>query len=224
MKYLLFQVYGILQAWGLPLPGVVRKTDDHPTKAAILGLTAACLGIRPDQEEELRALNESIKFACRVDAEGSMLEDFHTVSREGVDTICSQRYYLCDAVFTVCLWEDSPFHLEQISKALRKPMFMPFLGRKACSHDLPFAPSIVEEPSLLEAFNSYSPAYTFLSTILSTGKVPLYWEGDDDSVVVEREIRRNDVLVSRKRWKYRSRLEKQGFIQMPKEESCISVN
>lgn len=83
MNYLLFQLYGHLQAWGSPAPGTIRQTEDHPTKSGVLGLLGACLGITSDQEKELFELQDSVGFACREDIPGEVLNDYNTIWPDG---------------------------------------------------------------------------------------------------------------------------------------------
>lgn len=79
MKYLSFQLFGLLQSWGNPLPGgYYRPSEDHPTKSGVVsGLIGACLGLKygSPQLETLQSLN----FACREDVPGTTHWDFHTV-------------------------------------------------------------------------------------------------------------------------------------------------
>jgi len=79
--YLLFRLYGPLAAWGDTAVGEYRPTYSHPSKSAILGLVAAALGIRRDEEEQQLALANGYGFAVRVEAAGHLLSDFHSYSR-----------------------------------------------------------------------------------------------------------------------------------------------
>ena len=51
MEYLLFRLYGPLASWGEIAVGESRHTAAYPGKAALIGLLAAALGIRRDEEE-----------------------------------------------------------------------------------------------------------------------------------------------------------------------------
>ncbi len=187
-RYLTFQLYGMLAAYGLVAVGEVRLTAGHPTRSAVFGLLAACLGIRRDEEERLRALSDGYGLAVRVDAPGVPLLDYHTIQtppekskrvyRTRADelggllgrdeepyTILSRRGYLCDAHFTACLRalsDTPPFTLEEFATALHKPVFAPYLGRKCCPPSLPFAPRIGAYDSAAEALDAYPLDGTFL--------------------------------------------------------------
>jgi len=209
MKYLLFLLYAPFSSWGSPLPGTIRRTDDHPTKSGIMGLLASSLGIVQEMEPEYTHLSASLGFACREDHPGVEMRDFHTV-RVGENPIISERYYLCDAAFTICLWQkgDQP-SLEKIANALNNPEFMPFLGRKCCIAGLPPIPNIVEAENLFEAFNLFDAlSQEELSEILGidiTKPRRVFWEGDDASFKIERELKRSDQPIGI--CKYSSRIE-----------------
>ena len=87
--YLIFQLYGPLASWGDIAVGETRPSALTPTRSAVLGLTAAALGIqRPDtvsdpgQRAELEAKHAALEsgygLALRVEALGSPLIDYHT--------------------------------------------------------------------------------------------------------------------------------------------------
>jgi CRISPR system Cascade subunit CasD len=87
--YLIFQLYGPLASWGDIAVGETRLSALTPTRSAILGLTAAALGIqRPDtvldpgQRAELEAKHSALEggygLALKAEALGSPLIDYHT--------------------------------------------------------------------------------------------------------------------------------------------------
>lgn len=180
-RYLTFQLHGMLSAFGLVAVGEVRSSAPYPSRSAILGLMAGCLGIRRGEEERLAALTGGYGVAVRVDAPGTPLLDYHTIQTPpekskrvyqtradelggllGQDeepyTILSRRGYLCGAHFTVGLWAttDTPPHpLETLAEALRRPVFAPYLGRKCCPPSLPFAPHIGEFVDVENALAAY---------------------------------------------------------------------
>lgn len=55
-QYLVFQLHGPMASWGVDAPGEVRHSHELPSRSALLGLLAAALGIRRDEEERLSAL------------------------------------------------------------------------------------------------------------------------------------------------------------------------
>ncbi len=148
--YLILRLSGPLQAWGQPTFEGTRPSASFPTRSGLLGLTGACLGIRRNDKTALQHLADSIRFAVRCDINAvdgheipvTKLTDYHTVqnAREDYrglkshDTIQTWREYLCDAQFTVAVWctENSFYTLQQLTDAVQKPYFTPYLGRRSC--------------------------------------------------------------------------------------------
>lgn len=77
-QYLTFQLYGPLAAWGEIAVGQMRHTANYPSKSALLGLLAAALGIKRDQELEQNNLACSFRFYIKSISTGWLLQDFHT--------------------------------------------------------------------------------------------------------------------------------------------------
>lgn len=119
--FLVFQLYGPMAAWGDIAVGEYHPSFAYPSKSAIIGLLAAALGIRRDEDECQKALADACSFAVRVDAMGTLLRDYHTaqvpsekkgiarytryseLAVEGLNTILSSRDYRCDAAYTVAI-------------------------------------------------------------------------------------------------------------------------
>lgn len=197
-----------MSAWGKPLQGNIRKTEDHPTKSGITGFIATCLGITREMEKEYTSLS-NIGYACREDLPGSLLKDFHTV--QVGPGIVSERYYLVNAVFTICLWQNKkgPYSLNLIREALIKPVYAPFLGRKCCPLNLPPTPVIVTARDLSKAFDKYTHS-EFLKNSLSEQEYNrIFWEGDDQSIPAERTTSCSDQPNGIR--KYSTRIEYMGW-------------
>ena len=126
-EFLIFRLYGSMASWGDIAVGEFRPTFDHPSKSAVIGLIAAAMGIRRDEEERQRELADGYLMAIRIDGPGILLRDYHTaqvppagkgkmkyhfptrkdelaVPKDELNTILSSRDYRCDAVYTICLW------------------------------------------------------------------------------------------------------------------------
>ncbi|MCC6416633.1 MAG: type I-E CRISPR-associated protein Cas5/CasD [Gemmataceae bacterium] len=165
MTTLLLRLCGPMQAWGTQSRFKIRDTGREPSKSGVVGLLCAALGWPRDRD--VTALS-SLTMGVRVDREGTMLRDYHTVGgshlkgeRYGVvtaegslgGTVVSQRYYLADADFLVGLEGDAAL-LHEAEEALANPVWPIFLGRKAfvpglpvrLPDDLPRGPGIREEP------------------------------------------------------------------------------
>ena len=241
-EYLIFRLYGPLAAWGDIAVGEYRPSFSHPSKSAIIGLLAAALGIRRDEEERHKCLTESCSFAVRVDAMGILLRDYHTTqvpsTRKGVthytrrselavddlNTILSSRDYRCDAAYTVAISVigGMPHTVQELAAALQKPAFTLYLGRKSCPLALPLQPRIVNAATLREAIETA----TFddeLSDIMVAGPAAVFWENDGESGLDRHQvITRRDVPISRKRWQFGERCENCGTMQKG-DTSCTSA-
>lgn len=227
--YLIFRLYGPLAAWGDIAVGEYRPSFAHPSKSAIVGLLAAALGIRRDDEERQNALVEGCSFAVRVDAMGTMLRDYHTVqvppakkgvmhytrhselSVEDLYTIPpSSRDYRCDAAYTVAIEvrEGPRYTLPQLADALTKPVFTLYLGRKSCPLALPLQPKIITGDSLKEALAGFILPARELSGIINDSPALLYWEdGQESGFTHEQVIIRRNAPLSRIRWQFGERRE-----------------
>lgn len=212
MKYLIFLLYAPFSSWGVALPGLVRETDDHPTKSGVVGFLCACLGITREMEKEFVDFASSIGFACREDNPGERMRDFHT-TRAIKNNVVSERFYLTDAVFSVCIWKknDSSHNLEEIADALHKPKFTPFLGRKCCIAGMPPSPLIISAENLSEAFEQYALP-ELLKPVIKDNKEPrrVFWEDSDNSFQAVKERKRFDEPVGIRR--YINRTEYAGVI------------
>ena len=152
MATLLLRLAAPLQSWGADSKFETRKTNREPTKSGVLGLVAAALGLRRDDEEGLARLVR-LRFGVRVDREGDLLVDFHTAHRvdgKKETSWVTYRHYLCDAVFLAGLESDDRAWLGEIEAALRHPVYPPFLGRRSCPPTQPFCLGI-REVGLMEA-------------------------------------------------------------------------
>jgi CRISPR system Cascade subunit CasD len=240
--YLLFRLYGPLAAWGDIAVGEYRPSFAHPGKSAIIGLLAAALGIRRDEEERQKSLAESCPFAVRVDSMGVLLRDYHTtqvpsakkgvvhytrrseLATDNLNTILSSRDYRCDAAYTVAITvaDRSPYTVQQLASALLKPVFTLYLGRKSCPLSLPLQPQVISAETLRDALESVPPTDE-LSGIVLKGDAMVFWE-DDTTSGFERQqvITRRDEPRSRKRWQFSERQENCGILRKG-EEPCTSA-
>lgn len=139
---LLLRLAGPLQSWGLTGQFGRRDTHTQPTKSGVVGMIAACLG--RDRGAEIGDLT-NLRMGVRVDQPGTLLEDFHTISRTDGSTLptasgakksdltaVTRRWYLADAVFLVTLEGDRQM-LTSIADAIDHPVYSPTLGRRSCA-------------------------------------------------------------------------------------------
>lgn len=184
-RYLILRLDGPMQAWGTHTYEDFRPSNLYPTRSGLLGLLAACLGIERADHAGQAALAASVDFSVRVDtavarpAKKEMarkahikIDDYHTVvearrvsraPKKG-ETIQSWREYLYDAAFTVAVGTkpDAPIALNAISAALRRPLYTPSLGRRACPPTRPVFDGEVEAVDGVAALKTTSGSGTLI--------------------------------------------------------------
>lgn len=190
MDYLLFRLYGPLASWGEIAVGESRHTAVYPSKSALVGLMAAALGIRRDEEQRQKEMAEGYHFAVKVLSTGQLLRDYHTVQvpdstkkikfkfrtrRDEVvigkshpghfGTILSSREYRCDALTLVAVkpLESAPYVLSDLADHLREPKYHLYLGRKSCPLAAPLNPCVKTGNSFGQVLDGYSFGALYLS-------------------------------------------------------------
>ncbi|MFF4128328.1 type I-E CRISPR-associated protein Cas5/CasD [Microbispora rosea] len=162
---LLLRLAGPLQSWGDQSAFNRRETRPQPTKSGVIGLLAAATG-HPRHEPLGDLLN--LSMGVRVDQEGTLLRDYHTVSdyqgrplpqagvsAKGVQkptsptkyTHITQRFYLQDAVFVAAVAGPKPL-MESLAEAVTHPAFPLALGRRSCVPSQPILLGLTSEPIL----------------------------------------------------------------------------
>ncbi|MCG9722928.1 type I-E CRISPR-associated protein Cas5/CasD [Shewanella sp. Isolate7] len=235
MDYLVFRLYGAMASWGEAAVGGDRPTATYPSRSAIIGLLAAALGIKREDNVRMGQLISCVRLAVKQTSAGVLNRDFHTaqvpsfnkkvvhntrkdeLSGEGhkLNTILSKRDYRCDGLWTVAirLTEQAEFDLVQLSTALQKPKFTLYLGRKSCPLSAPVSARQIFCESLQQALDTEFPP------LLSEGKDPFwlrlpkqvtyYWQGNKDDIhgghVETHQVW--DQPTDRLRWQFTSREE-----------------
>ncbi len=149
MKTVLLRLEGPLQAWGTRSRFGRRDTESEPSKSGVLGLVGAALGMARDDKATLAALAEA-RFGVRVDREGILLTDYHTIGSgkfRGRDdyfvydvnghAVMTERDYLQSASFLAGLAFDDDALASRVHSALEQPVWPLVLGRRSCSPSLP---------------------------------------------------------------------------------------
>ncbi|AXQ78446.1 type I-E CRISPR-associated protein Cas5/CasD [Streptococcus chenjunshii] len=151
MKTILLKLAGPLQSWGTSSHFETRHTDFYPSKSAVIGLIAASLGYRRDEDEKLQRLNE-LDFAVRVDQQGKLLRDYQIAkgyNKKGQDhTYITNRYYLEDAVFIIAISHKDDVLMSTIEEGLKNPYFQPFMGRRSLPLNADFLLKITSDSAL----------------------------------------------------------------------------
>ncbi len=210
MKYCVFRLYGPLVSWGDVAVGGERRSFAFPSKSAIVGLVAAALGIRRDDEERLHHLSENIGFGVKVISPGIMIRDFHTaqapdedrkvrfytrkdemtLNPEKLNTILSRREYRCDSMAHAAVWlknADGSLSIEDIRDALLKPVYHLYLGRKSCPPALPLHPQLIESKDIKSALDK--AAFPLVSSVTaSSEKQRDYFERSEQRIFEKSHI------------------------------------
>lgn len=156
MKTILLKLAGPLQSWGTNSHFEYRRTDNYPSKSAIIGMILAAMGIRRGVDENLIIELNKFDFALRIDQEGDILEDYHIVQNrlKEASFYVTKRYYLEDAVFLAALGSENGAVIAEIEHALKYPHFQPFMGRRSCLVPADFFLGVFEE-GVIEILKTY---------------------------------------------------------------------
>ena len=121
-----------------------------PTKSGVIGLVASALGrARGSDISDLAAL----RFGVQPVHTGPRLTDFQTMGKraDGKPNPLETKEYLQDSTFTVGLESTDLRLLIRIGAAIQHPVYMPYLGRRACPPAGPIRVGLVDKP-LEQAF------------------------------------------------------------------------
>lgn len=162
--FLILRLEGALQSWGDHSMWDVRDSGDFPSKSGVVGILACALGLERGNLE-IAALSAALHIAVRADRPGIRMLDFHTVqghplyNAEGKprssNTIVSPRWYLQDASFLVVVDLPDSWR-ERVIRALKRPVWPIYLGRKSCVPSRPVFEEVTEEyTDLMDAIRRY---------------------------------------------------------------------
>ena len=232
MDYLVFQLQAPLSAWGETAVGEFRPTANYPSESALLGLLAAALGIRREEEDAHAALRNGYGFAIGVLSSGRLLRDYHTAQVPGrvslknrphnsrrdelnlpkdeLNTILSTRDYRQDAasVVAVQVRDGAPYALSDMAQALATPRFTLYLGRKACPPAAPLNPQIIAAENALTALQAYQQALAERGGATALALERMVWgEGIESGAAHDLEVVRKDRVLSRGHWQFGDRIE-----------------
>lgn len=252
--YLLFTLYSPFSSWGEIAVGEVRASKTHPGRSAVFGLIAAALGIRRNDDNAIRNLHENYGLGIKAISIGYLTKDFHTIQAartqknvvfrkradelhaapESIGTLISSREYRADAYYIVSIWkrfEEGKYSLEAIKNALQNPVFVPYLGRKACPPACNFAPEVmIGKNTLKAAFDAYNvkPFYmaydkmewnqNHLDRVFKSQTETYYWDDCENSgLSAMLSTERYDTVANAARRQFTSRRENMSLINMGEE-------
>ena len=240
MEYLVFRLYGPLASWGLAAVGGDRPTGLYPSRSALIGIMAAGLGVKREDELLLEQLNSSIKLAVKQLVPSTLMRDYHTTqvptstkkvehaTRKSelavpkLNTILSSRDYRCDGLWVVAvsLTTDSLFSLEKIEKALLTPVFTLYMGRKSCPLAVPLMPQRVQVKGVKDALDTHFPPLSRSEKedrmwLGATRWVTYYWEGEraEFTELGVMTTQPWDNPISRTRWQFNQRTVHQVSVE-----------
>ncbi|MEM1349439.1 MAG: type I-E CRISPR-associated protein Cas5/CasD, partial [Myxococcota bacterium] len=184
MRFLVVTLKGPMMSFGGAKVDAHHVTRRHPGQSMVAGLIANALGYHHRDWERTQRLQRRLRYACRADRDGHVLEDYHTVDlgqehllsdrgwttqgaleeRAGgsasTTTHIRQRDYIADGVRTLVLRlepaRETPT-LDDIHRALSNPERPLFIGRKCCVPSRPLVRSegaFVHASSLEEALRA----------------------------------------------------------------------
>jgi CRISPR system Cascade subunit CasD len=244
-RFLTFALVAPLASFGAIAVGERRSGWDRPGRSAVLGLIGACLGLEraDDAAQEALASDYSIALLCH--SPGRLLADYHTtqvpsakrgrrfatraeeLAEPELNTILSRRDYRSGAWHLGAIWQRHDtvrWTPEDLAEAMRRPRFVPYLGRKSCPLGLPLGPLITDAPdapaALLERHQNGPEAL-----VKGSGGRTLRWiladpptdtiivlDADDPAVAAAGRLHRRtefrrDQPRSRRRWQFDLREE-----------------
>ena len=227
MRFLVFQLVAPLAAWGDVAVGQYRGSRDAPGESALIGLLAAALGVRRDDEAAHAGLRDGYAFAVGTVENGSLLRDFHTAQTPGrndlkgrphrtrrdelavpkhqLNTILSTRDYRQGGEWVVAVqaMPGATHELSVLQGALREPRFVLYFGRKSCPPAAPLAPGIIDADSALEAIFGWFRAAGSSAKLHS-----LAWDDRTTAgTAAHLSVPRKDRLIRRKGWLFGDRTE-----------------
>ena len=123
-----------------------RKTASHPTKSAITGLICAARGIEKDNEPEIAKI-AGLRLTTYSFGNPERMIDFHIV--QPIQAV-TKREYLQECKFAAILTGEATF-IQEIANKLINPVWMLYIGRKACVPASPIFQGVFEKKADAEA-------------------------------------------------------------------------
>ena len=132
-----------MQSWADTSFGQLRGAGDFPSRAAVLGIVAAALGL-PRGDSRLVQLHDALRVHVAVARSGEVRRDFHTVeTHPAKPPTLTTRDYHHDAHYVALIDGDSDA-LAHAAAALTRPVYGAFLGRRACPPAVPLLPVLTK--------------------------------------------------------------------------------
>jgi len=149
----LLHLRGPLQSYADTGFGQIREAGAFPSRSAVLGIVAAALGL-PRFDPRLVRLHDALRVHVATARPGAIRTDFHTVDAGGKNKTVTYRDYHHDAHFVALVEARTPDDaavLDEARRALRRPYYVPYLGRRACAPSAPLLPQEPEGANTIDA-------------------------------------------------------------------------
>lgn len=155
------------------LAGTRRSTQRTPSFSAVVGLLGAAMGV-PRGDPALPTLAQEFAMAVRVDRNGGVTTDYHTVetphARSGqrfrtrrdelagvTGLVLTRRDYRQDVEYTVAVFPlvaNPEISLSTLRGALLRPRYPLYAGRRSCQLCKPPNPRIVDAATVSDALGT----------------------------------------------------------------------
>jgi CRISPR-associated protein (Cas_Cas5). len=158
-KFIKIKLRGHIMSFGGDMVSLKwRGTNDRPTMSFVIGFLCSCLGVSFRKSlKEVRLLRDKIKVHIIVVRKGQREIDFQTAGTNydldnDIENMCRvikpggggtsdiyKKEILVDGKFDIIIEVEDTNSVNGLIEAIKKPMWMPFLGRKS-NHisDIPF--------------------------------------------------------------------------------------
>ena len=233
--FLALTLYAALGACGSIAPGNRRGTWRVPAKSAVVGLVGAGLGV---DREHCAELQDRLWYAARMDFAGEVLEDYHTVetirtgmmkpgeiraqglARGATFTTVSSREWLGHPFFTVLLWTQHEHDtvLDEITRAMRRPRHMLYLGRAAGVLSLRPRPELILARDAVRALEQRVPdeleAEVLKALGAGHGQARMVFDAEAPHVPPSSAVGwRRDRIKARRTWQFEPRREGTAWVK-----------
>jgi len=156
---IILRLEGDFQSFGTQGKWYIRETDPEPSKSAIIGMIGNAMGLKKF-DPKLVELEQKLELAIRIDREGTVIEDYHTIQKGSRSAnhkfsdnpLLTTRTYLQNASFLVIVKSktNDKSYLESIANAFQNPKRPIYIGRKCCIPTKPVFQALKEQYTSME--------------------------------------------------------------------------
>lgn len=189
------------------LAGTRRTTHRTPSLSAVVGLLGAAMGVSRGDDITLPTLSKEYAMAVRIDRDGGVMSDYHTVETPHVRTgkrfrtrrdelagvtglVPTHREYRQDVEYRIALFgliDDPKTSIATMRDALLTPRYPLYAGRRSCPLSKPPDPRAVT-------------AFTVSDALETTQNIVFDSRLDAGDCTPHHAIERQDLLVGRRKF------------------------